>query len=114
MMGLRKAPATELHGLLDDQRAALLAGDLTSLEHMAPSLEATLLRVANHGASRDEAEALRAKAARNAELIQAAQSGVAQVRSKLSEVRDTALTTYDASGRSSSDLSAASRTIGMK
>jgi len=88
-----------VESLLDDQRAALLAGDLASLSLMPDRLERALQRLAGHRPPPAATARLAQVAQRNAALLQAASRGVAQTSARLTATRAGSLTTYDATGR---------------
>jgi hypothetical protein len=86
----------KLESLLDLVAAALIAGDFEELNRLTPQLEAQSLNTSD----RDRAEALQAKAQRNARLLDAATRGVKAARLRITEVaRGATLTTYDARGQ---------------
>lgn len=114
MIGARKSALTQAAEVLEVQYRALLGGDLTRLGHMAPDLEQAFNRLRRDGAAPHEVAPLMVAAARNARLIQAAQSGVAQARAHLSAARLPELTTYDAKGRSRAGIAQPSRTLSRR
>ena len=84
-----------LEQLLDQAAQALLAGDLAALAALAPRIES-----ADLPQDRVTAERLRAKAQRNARLLEAAARGVKAARLRVTEItRGPTLTTYDARGQ---------------
>jgi len=86
----------KLELLLDDAAEALLSGNLAALALLAPQIESVNLKATD----RISAERLRAKAERNARLLEAATRGLKAARLRMAEiVRGPALTTYDARGR---------------
>ena len=77
----------EIDALLEDERTALLSGDLAALGGIAERKEALVAALAK---SRPEGEALRAlrrKAERNAELLEAATKGLRSVTRRVAEIR---------------------------
>ena len=96
-------PAAALAGLLDDERAALLAGELARLPEFIAAKERLLSRL--EGAANPppavSLDALRAKAQDNQLLLDAALRGVQAARARLDVARGggPALSTYDAKGR---------------
>lgn len=94
-------PATALSALLEEERNALLAGDLGALSRVLtcrPGAEAALLDRPPDAAA---LQALREQAAHNARLLAAAAAGVRQVSETLRSARagGPTLATYDAAGR---------------
>jgi hypothetical protein len=86
----------KLETLLDLAAAALIAGDFDALTRLTPQIEAQGLTTTD----RRTAEALQAKAQRNARLLDAATRGVKAARLRLTEVvRGPTLTTYDSRGQ---------------
>jgi hypothetical protein len=84
--------------LLDAAAEALLAGDLRALSQLTPQIEACNLAAIDRGT----AEVLRAKAQRNARLLDAATRGVKAARVRVAEItRGPTLTTYNAQGQKS-------------
>lgn len=84
-----------LESLLDQAADALLAGDLAALSDLAPRIEA-----AAPPQDPGTLERLRAKARRNARLLDAAMRGVKAARHRVAEItRGPTLTTYDARGQ---------------
>lgn len=89
---------TELEELLDQTRAALMAGELTGLAELAERTER--LAAAVPRTDRATAERLRRKAERNARLLQAATRGIKAARQRLTEIGSVpVLSTYDNRGR---------------
>jgi hypothetical protein len=88
---------TALETLLDQTRDAVLAGDIAALADLAPQVEAEA------GDLRLDASAVRRlqeKAARNAQLLQAATRGIRAAQDRLEEISSgPTLTTYDARGK---------------
>lgn len=93
--------ASRLEALLGEQRAALRAGQLETLGTIAPRLERAM-ETLTPGVPPPQLARLRAMAAENARLIRAALSGLAEVRTLRAGAQGTRLSTYDASGRLSS------------
>lgn len=86
----------KLETLLDLTAAALIAGDFDALTRLTSQIEAQGLTTTD----RRTAEALQAKAQRNARLLDAATRGVKAARLRLTEVvRGPTLTTYDSRGQ---------------
>ena len=86
---------TPLDALLDQAAEALLTGNLAGLAALAPQIES-----ADIPSDRASAERLRAKAERNARLLEAATRGVKAARTRVAEIsRGPTLTTYDARGQ---------------
>jgi hypothetical protein len=85
-----------LESLLDRAADALIAGNLPELARLAPQIESVDVRAAD----RAVAERLRAKAERNARLLDAAMRGLKAARHRVTEItRGPTLTTYDARGQ---------------
>lgn len=101
-----------IDALLDAQRDALLNGRLDVLSGLVPRLERAM-GILTPGVPRPQIAALHEKAATNARLLQSARSAVAEVRAMRTKATTTTLSTYDASGRLSSQLSAA-RTLSRR
>lgn len=114
MIGARKTTLDHVAEVLDAQHKALLSGDLAQLGTMAPLLEQAFNRLRRDGAAPESVAPLMIAAARNARLLQAAQSGVAQAREHLQSSRSPELTTYDAKGRSQLGVPATSRTLSRR
>ncbi len=85
--------------LLDQQRQALLSGDLAALEQMPDRLTRALDALADQRLPPAMLTRLQAAAGHNARLLLAAQRGLAQTRGRASDDRAAALTTYDAAGQ---------------
>jgi hypothetical protein len=84
-----------LETLLDQTAEALLRGDLAALPELTEAIGA-----ATPPHDRISAERLRAKAERNARLLQAAARGVKAARARFADITSgPVLTTYDARGR---------------
>jgi hypothetical protein len=89
---------TQLEDLLDAVRDALVAGDFAALAQLGDNIDA--LADTPPEADRAAARRLRAKAERNARLLQAAARGVKAALGRLSDIASgPTLTTYDAQGR---------------
>lgn len=85
-----------LETLLDQAADALISGNLPELARLTPQIESVEMRTADRVA----AERLRAKAERNARLLDAAMRGVKAARHRVSEItRGPTLSTYDARGQ---------------
>jgi hypothetical protein len=85
-----------LEALLDRAADALIAGNLPELALLAPQIES----VAVQATDRMAAERLRAKAERNARLLDAAMRGLKAARHRVSEItRGPTLSTYDSRGQ---------------
>lgn len=76
----------ELDRLLDDERAALLAGDLDALPAIVERKEDLTVRLAT-ATPTPEAGRLRAKSQRNAELLAAAGKSLRGVIRRMTEIR---------------------------
>lgn len=96
--------------LLDDERAALLAGDLAALPGLAERKEALARDLADSPPLGDALAVLRAKSERNAELLAAAAKGVRTVVRRIGEIRQAngPLRTYGRDGTQQTLGSAAS------
>jgi hypothetical protein len=86
--------------LLEGQGRALLNGDLAALAEMPEQLDRALQMLMQDPPPSADLVRLATLAARNAELIRAAQRGIAQTRDRRSASGVSALTTYDNAGRS--------------
>jgi flagellar biosynthesis/type III secretory pathway chaperone len=94
-----------LDALLQEQRTALREGRFEALASILQRLEQALIsREPDHGIT--DAARLRSMAAENARLLRAAMAGLAEARNLRQRARGTTLTTYDASGRLSSQVHA--------
>jgi hypothetical protein len=93
--------AGRLEALLQEQRSALREGKFEVLSSLAARLEKVTGSEAREISSADAAR-LRRVASENANLIRAAMAGLADARKLRRGTRDAALSTYDASGRLSS------------
>lgn len=91
-----------LSDLLDDERGAVLVGNLELLEEMLPKKEA-LIDALNTASVKDgpSLKALDAKVRRNQLLLDGALEGIREVAKKMSTLRKmrASLETYDAEGR---------------
>jgi hypothetical protein len=103
-----------LRHLLDRQREALVSGDLTALEALPDGMQDAVARAARLPALHPDIRALRAAAARNAELIEAARRGVSRAIAKVRGTSDMPLTTYTAHGRQVPSGSDASRVLARR
>lgn len=83
--------------LLDQQRAALLLGDVIALSRLPERLEMAMRRLADDPGDPASLAGLAQRAAHNAQLMQAARDGLARATRDRAPVA--ALTTYDARGR---------------
>jgi hypothetical protein len=89
---------TTLETLLDQTRDAVLAGDIAALADLAPQVEAEAGDLPRLDAS--AVRRLQEKAARNAQLLQAATRGIRAAQDRLEEISSgPTLTTYDARGK---------------
>lgn len=95
-----------VHALLDLQRQALFTGDLTALSDLPDQLDTALHQLARDPPPAAQMAALRSLAARNADLLLAAQRGIAQIRERNAITPPSGLATYDAAGRRAPVLSA--------
>ena len=77
----------------------MLAGDLARLTEMPDALEAALTLLQREPSEAADLAGLAALAARNAELIRAAQGGLAILRDRAGRPEAATLSTYDAGGR---------------
>ncbi|KPQ17962.1 MAG: FlgN protein [Rhodobacteraceae bacterium HLUCCO18] len=93
--------ASRLEALLAEQHVALRTGQLETLGAIGPRLERAM-GLLTPGVPPQQLARLREMAAENARLIRAALSGIAEVRSLRTGAQGTRLSTYDASGRLSS------------
>lgn len=86
---------TDLEAILDDSRAALLAGDMARLADLADALA-----VAEPPSDPAALHRLRQKAERNAQLLAAALKGIRAARRRLQDLTGQGRSsTYDAQGR---------------
>lgn len=87
-----------LEDLLDQAHQALLTGDLAALDRIGARLES--LAAPPMAPDRATADRLRAKAERNARLLQAAGRGVKAALGRLAEIAEgPTMTTYDSRGQ---------------
>ena len=77
----------QIDALLEDERTALLSGELAALEGIAERKEALAGELAQTRPHGGDLAALRRKAERNAELLQAATKGLRSVMRRVSEIR---------------------------
>lgn len=77
----------KIDDLLEDERTALLSGDLAALQGIAERKEALLQELAHARPGGDALKALRRKAERNAELLEAATKGLRSVMRRVAEIR---------------------------
>ncbi|MEO1307295.1 MAG: hypothetical protein AAFV38_05025 [Pseudomonadota bacterium] len=90
-----------LDGLLDRQATCLKSGDLPSAFKVAAAIEKLLDRLEAAPEPEPRVRMLKASAARNADLIQAAQRGVEAARALIEQSgQDDGFQSYDAQGRS--------------
>lgn len=96
-----KDTAGAMHDVLDRERAAILSGRFDTLERLVPEKERLADRLARKGADHPELDRLRARAERNARLLEAMRNGLNDARAQLNALRGTTqdLQTYDATGR---------------
>lgn len=96
--------AADLDRLLDEEQAALLAGDLERVAELADEKE-RIARVLSSGDCEGPGglELLDAKLRRNQHLLQSALMGIRSVADRMAEMRRVrrGLETYDATGRKS-------------
>lgn len=90
-----------LEVLLEDQRSALLSGDLDALARLPDRLSRAMRSLEGPGLHPDQIGRLKEMADHNARLLLAAQRGVAQTIARRADHRAVPLTTYDATGRRS-------------
>lgn len=102
----RSDPVAALERLLEQERAALLSGDLAQLPKFIAGKERLLLLLEQAAARPDAAalDRLRARAMANQLLLDAALRGVRAARARLETARSggPALSTYDARGKAES------------
>lgn len=91
--------AARARSLLEAQHSALLAGDLTRLAEMPDALQSALALLQREPSAASDMAGLASLAARNAELIRAAQGGLAVLRDRAGRSEPPPLSTYDAGGR---------------
>lgn len=85
--------------LMERQRQALLTGDLAALAPLPERLEQALQRLTATHPDQRHLDVVQAAARHNAQLLLAAQRGLAQTRARQARHGAPPLTTYDASGR---------------
>lgn len=86
----------QLEALLDQAAQALVSGNLPELARLVPQIESANLQATD----RPTADRLRAKAERNARLLEAAMRGLKSARHRVAEItRGPTLSTYDARGQ---------------
>lgn len=78
----------EVERLLDDERAALLSGDLGALADLAERKEALARDLAESEPEQGTLAALKARSERNAELLAAAARGVRTVMRRITDIRE--------------------------
>jgi flagellar biosynthesis/type III secretory pathway chaperone len=78
----------DVERLLDDERAALLAGDLAALGGIAERKQALVNALDRGEPARATLTALKLKVERNAELLGAAARGVRTVLRRVTEIRE--------------------------
>lgn len=91
----------EVAGLLEEEREALLSGNLEAVEALLPRKSALAERLdAADPMLLEELKTLRSTALRNQELLEEAMKGIQRVANRVTELRRvrTQLDTYDASG----------------
>lgn len=95
-------PAARLLALLGEERAALLAGDLTALAALADRKEALTDTLESEGAAPRDAQEITRAAQANQALLQAAMEGLKAASARLDLARSGGppLSTYGADGRS--------------
>ncbi|MEX0306133.1 MAG: flagellar biosynthesis protein FlgN [Ruegeria sp.] len=95
-------PIRALEDLLDNERAALIQGDLTDVSRFTPEKE-TLIGAINdlHVLESDDLSRVQKKVARNQALLNSAAEGIRAVADRMSELRriKQEFSTYDASGQ---------------
>lgn len=77
----------KIEELLEDERTALLSGDLAALDGIAQRKEALLEDLAWARPASDALKSLRRKAERNAELLEAATKGLRAAMRRVAEIR---------------------------
>jgi hypothetical protein len=99
---MAEARADRLRVLLEEERAALNAGELDRLDTLLDRKERLAAEIAAEGlgCAAAEAEALRRLAGRNAELLESARAGLRAAMDRIGERSRVArsLDTYDAGG----------------
>ena len=114
MLSLSQKPIEAAEALLAAQREALLSGDLPTLSRMVPDIEKAIARLENSKANPNALVAIKQSAARNAALLQAALSGVSQVRGEVENAQNITLTTYDSKGQAQRAAPAQGRTLSRR
>lgn len=90
-------PIAAVRSLLEEQRQALLTGNLAALDALPDRLEQAMRRLSDDRPGLEALMALAGAAARNAELVLCARAGLARARRDIAPPAP--LTTYDAQGR---------------
>ncbi len=109
---MRGGGAEEVLTLLDQQRAALIAGDLAGLDGLDRSIESALSHLSKSTPGADKLAALRTSANRNAALIRAAQAGLRQAQTVLRQAATVKpLATYSAEGHKAETNGDAARVL---
>ncbi len=92
---------TALEALLEEERQALLAGDIGRFATLADRKEALAGRLQGQDADPATLAALRSRLERNAALLDAALAGIRSVADRLAAMREVreALATYDPRGQ---------------
>lgn len=98
--------AARVATLLEAQSRALLDGDIARLAAMLEDLDRALEMLMQSPPPRQDLARLSIRAARNAELVRAAQKGLAQIFDRRSGRDAAPLTTYDNAGRCAAHLPA--------
>lgn len=94
-------PAAAMNMLLEQQRSALLAGDVAALAALPDRLANAMRQLAASGSDPGALRALAQMAGRNAQLVLSAREGLARARRDATP--SAPLTTYDAQGRRAVD-----------
>lgn len=92
------AALSTLETVLEEQKRALLAADFDALTGIPERLEQAIERLSSHPPPASDLARLAARAAGNAQLIEAARRGIARTRRRIEGKAGPALTTYDARG----------------
>lgn len=100
MIGRRKSAVETINELLQSQKTALLSGDLKALGKIEAPLERALEMLKSDRADRADLTRIQSFAGRNAELLAAAQKGIAMARAQVAKRGPDGLSTYDAQGQS--------------
>lgn len=114
MMRAQTRATTAVITLLEAQHKALLIGDLERLGKMEAELPKAFARLERDGGTLEALLQIKQTAARNAQLLTAAQAGVAVARGQLSAARSPGLTTYDAQGRALANGRSPSRDLARR